>query len=97
MNRFHLLTGIGIEDDLTGEIYNTKIAFTHLLNHMNDKADENAEKFTNIKYYIEQKIRELEDEHKNNEEKKLPNGSCEVKLNLLYEIHQQIMKEYNKS
>ena len=51
-NRFHHLTGIGIEDDLTGNIYNNKQDITNLLNQINKKADQNAEQYWKLRELI---------------------------------------------
>ena len=52
MSRFHNLTGIGIEDELTGHIYNNKNEITKLLNQINNKADKNAELYWNLRMLI---------------------------------------------
>ena len=63
MNRFHNLTGIGIEDDLTGKIYKNRQQITNLLNQLNTKSDENAEKYWNLRMLIldSKDINELQD------------------------------------
>ena len=52
MNRFHNLTGIGIEDELTGHIYNNKNEITKLLNQINNESDKNAELYWNLRMLI---------------------------------------------
>ena len=66
-NRFHYLTGIGIEDDQTGHIYNHKQDITNLLNHINNKKDEYNNIIHTLKEYIYLKTLQLEDEDPNNE------------------------------
>ena len=51
-NRFHNLTGIGIEDNLTGRIYKNRQDITNLLNHINKKADQNAEQYWKLRELI---------------------------------------------
>ena len=61
--RFHNLTGIGIEDNLTGHIYKNRQQITNLLNQINTKSDENAEKYWNLRMLIldSKDIDELQD------------------------------------
>ena len=51
-NRFHYLTGIGIEDETTGRIYNNKQEITDLLNQINTKADDNAKLYWDLRMLI---------------------------------------------
>jgi hypothetical protein len=51
-NRFHNLTGIGIEDNLTGRIYKNRQDITNLLNQINEKADQNAEQYWKLRELI---------------------------------------------
>jgi hypothetical protein len=51
-NRFHNLTGIGIEDNLTGYIYKNRQDITNLLNQINKKADQNAEQYWKLRELI---------------------------------------------
>ena len=50
--RFHYLTGIGIEDSLTGYTYNNQRDITNLLNQTNEKADKNAKMYWDLRMLI---------------------------------------------
>ena len=50
--RFHNLTGIGIEDETTGRIYNNKQEITDLLNQTNERADKNAKMYWDLRMLI---------------------------------------------
>ena len=50
--RFHNLTGIGIEDENTGRIYNNKQEITDLLNQTNERADKNAKMYWDLRMLI---------------------------------------------
>lgn len=51
-NRYHLITGMGIEDDLTGNILTTKIEYTNQLNQESQRADKNAELYWKLRDMI---------------------------------------------
>ena len=51
-NRFHYLTGIGIQDDLTGYTYNNQRDITNLLNNLNERADKNAKLYWDLRMLI---------------------------------------------
>ena len=67
MSRFHNLTGIGIEDETTGHIYNNKAEITNLLNKINDSDDRNNDILHSFKEYLMLKTLQLEEEDPNNE------------------------------
>ena len=51
-NRFHHITGIGIEDSLTGRIYTNKHTITNLLNELNTQKNHNAEQYWRLRDLI---------------------------------------------
>ena len=65
MSRFHYLTGIGIEDDKTGHIYNDKRDITIILNQIQEKSDNYADIVYTIKEYLLLKPLQLEEEDPN--------------------------------
>lgn len=52
MSRFHNITGIGIEDEQTGHIYNNKQDITNLLNDLNEQANKNHEQYWRLRELI---------------------------------------------
>ena len=52
MSRFHHITGIGIEDSLTGRIYTNKNTITNLLNELNTQKNHNAEQYWQLRDLI---------------------------------------------
>ena len=52
MSRFHYLTGIGIEDSLTGYTYTNQRDITKLLNNLNERADKNAKLYWDLRMLI---------------------------------------------
>ena len=51
-NRFHYLTGIGIEDETTGYTYTNQRDITNLLNNLNERADKNAKLYWDLRMLI---------------------------------------------
>ena len=50
--RFHNLTGIGIEDETTGRIYNHKQDITNLLNQLNQESEDNKKLYWDLRMLI---------------------------------------------
>jgi hypothetical protein len=50
--RFHNLTGIGIEDETTGQIYNHKQDITNLLNELNNENETNKKRYWDLRMLI---------------------------------------------
>ena len=67
MSRFHYLTGIGIEDENTGHIYNDKRDITTILNQIQNQAETNHEHLNNLTEYLTLKIIELQENDPKNE------------------------------
>ncbi len=50
--RFHNLTGIGIEDETTGRIYNNKNDITNLLNTINNENETHKKRYWDLRMLI---------------------------------------------
>jgi hypothetical protein len=50
--RFHYLTGIGIEDSLTGYTYTNQRDITNLLNQINEESENNKKQYWDLRMLI---------------------------------------------